>query len=147
MATTVNRAGFWNDQVWSSIDDGVTKAALAIRVAQKVFPVTQLPDVTCVPADQFNPEKMSIAEGLTRPYVELAVEFSLTNGQVNADPAGATAITLSKLAAKALALGEDMVILQGKRGYAAFIRPHRIRRRIATRVTASWGWCRRARLW
>jgi uncharacterized linocin/CFP29 family protein len=114
MATTANRTGFWNDQVWSSIDDGVTKAALAIRVAQKVFPVTQLPGVTSVPADQFNPEKMSIAEGLTRPYVELAVEFSLTNGQVNADPAGATAITLSKLAAKALALGEDMVILQGK---------------------------------
>jgi uncharacterized linocin/CFP29 family protein len=114
MATTVNRAGFWNDQVWSSIDDGVTKSVLAIRVAQKVFPVTQLSGVTSVPADHFNPEKMSIAEGLTRPYVELAVEFSLTNGQVNADPAGATAITLSKLAAKALALGEDMVILQGK---------------------------------
>ncbi len=114
MATNANRAGFWNDQVWSSIDDGVTKAVGAIRVAQKVFPTVQLTGVTSVPADHFNPEKMSIAEGLTKPYVELAVEFPLTNGQVNADTTGATAITLAKFAAKSLALGEDMVILQGK---------------------------------
>src|SRR5262249_44479476 len=113
MASTNNRAGFWTDQVWKSIDDGVTKAVGAIRVAQKVFPTTQLSNPS-VPADVFNPEKMSIAEGITRPYVELAVEFPLTNGQVNEDASGTTAITLAKLAAKALALGEDMVILQGK---------------------------------
>ena len=56
---------------------------------------------------------MSIREGHTVPYVELAVEFPLTNGQVNEDPAGCTAITLSKLAAKSLALAEDAIILQG----------------------------------
>src|SRR5260370_20744981 len=72
MATNANRAGFWNDQVWSSIDDGVTKAVGAIRVAQKVFPTVQLTGVTSVPADHFNPEKMSIAEGLTKPYLALA---------------------------------------------------------------------------
>ncbi len=114
MATTVNRAGFWNDQVWGSIYDGVTKAVGAIRVVQKVFPTTQLADTTSVPADVFNPEKMSIAEGHTRPFIELAVEFQLTNGQVNDEPTGTTAITLAKLAAKSLALAEDMVILQGK---------------------------------
>jgi hypothetical protein len=47
---------------------------------------------------------MSITEGMTHQYVELAVEFPLTNGQVNADSAGSTAITLSKFAAKSLAL-------------------------------------------
>jgi len=26
MSTTANRSGFWNDQVWKSIDDGVTRA-------------------------------------------------------------------------------------------------------------------------
>jgi uncharacterized linocin/CFP29 family protein len=109
-----NRAGFWNDQVWSDIDDGVTKAVGAIRVAQKVFPTTQLPGITSVPADVFDPAEMRIVEGHTRPYVELAVEFPLTNGQVNDDAAGSTALTLSKLAAKSLALAEDMIIFQGQ---------------------------------
>jgi hypothetical protein len=90
--------------VWKSINDGVTQSVGAIRVAQKVFPATQLAGVTSVPADIFNPETMSIAEGHTRPYIELAVEFPLTNGQVNDDATGATAITLAKLAAKSLAL-------------------------------------------
>lgn len=113
MATS-NRDGFWNDQVWAAIDDGVTKAVGAIRICQKVFPTLPVPGVTSVPADQFDPREMSIAEGITKPFAELAVEFSLTNGQVNADAAGATAMTLSKFAAKDLALAEDMVILQGK---------------------------------
>jgi hypothetical protein len=111
---SANRTGFWNDQVWAAIDDGVTKAVGAIRVAQKVFPTTQLPGVTSVPADRFDPKHMRIDEGHTRPYVELAVEFPLTNGQVNDDSVGATAMTLSKLAAKSLALAEDMIIFQGK---------------------------------
>ncbi len=38
MTTSVNRAGFWNDQVWGSIDDGVKQTVGAIRVAQMVFP-------------------------------------------------------------------------------------------------------------
>lgn len=114
MATTVNRAGFWDDTVWGSIDDGVMKAAMAINVVQKVFPTVQADKKNYVPADIFNPERMSIEEGHTRPFIELVIEFPLTNGQVNDEPSGATAITLSKLAAKSLALGADMVILQGK---------------------------------
>jgi hypothetical protein len=42
MATTVNRAGFWNDQVWVSIDDGVKNAVGAICVVQNVFPIDAL---------------------------------------------------------------------------------------------------------
>lgn len=114
MNTTVNRAGFWDDQVWATIDEGVTTAVGAVRVAQKVFPTEQLANATSVPADIFDSEKMSIAEGITRPYVELAVEFTLTNGQVNQDPTGSTASTLSKLAAGPLALAEDIIILQGR---------------------------------
>jgi uncharacterized linocin/CFP29 family protein len=117
MTTTVNRAGFWNETVWASIDDGVKQAVGSIRVAQKVFPTVKLADVTSVPADIFNPERMSIEEGVTRPYVELSVEFPLTNGQVNADPAGRAAITLAKMTGKNLALAEDRIILLGK--YAA----------------------------
>lgn len=114
MTTTVDRTGFWNDQVWASIDSDVLTAVGAIRVLQKVFTPVTLANATSVPADVFNPEKMSIEEGITRPFIELAVEFQLTNGQVNDEPTGTTAITLAKLAAKSLALGEDMVLLQGK---------------------------------
>jgi uncharacterized linocin/CFP29 family protein len=113
MSTTTNRAGFWNDQVWAAIDAAVKTSVGAIRVAQKVFPTTQLAGVTSVPADVFNPERMSIEEGKTRSYVEFAVDFSLTNGQVNADANGTTATTLATLAARSLALAEDIIILRG----------------------------------
>ena len=113
MTTAASRTGFWTDQVWASIDDGVTTSAGAIRVAQNVFLTEPLANMTLVPADVFDPKTMSIAEGISKPFIELAVEFSLTNGQVNDDPTGKTAITLSKLAARPLALAEDMIILQG----------------------------------
>jgi len=116
---TANRVGFWNDAVWASLDDGVSKAVNAVRVIQKVFPTVQLPDVTTVPADEFDPAKMSITEGGTKPYAELAVQLSLTSGQVTADANGATAITLAKFAAKDLALAEDIVILQGEHAHGS----------------------------
>lgn len=114
MTTTVDRAGFWNNQVWASIDSDVLAAVGAIRVLQKVFTPVTLANATSVPADVFNHEKMSIEEGLTKPFLELAVEFQLTNGQVNDESTGTTANTLAKLAAKSLALGEDMALLQGR---------------------------------
>ncbi len=114
MSTSDNRAGFWTPDVWTAIDDGVTTSITAIRVAQNVFLASLLPNTTSVPADIFDFRNMSIAEGEMLPFAELAVEFSLTNGQVNDDPTGATAITLSKLAAKSLALAEDIIILQGR---------------------------------
>lgn len=114
MANNLNRNGIWNEQVWKNIDDGVKAAVGAIRVAQKVFPTTQLSDVMSVPADVFNHAKMSIAEGHTKPYIEIVVEFPLTNGQVNEDMNGATGLTLAKFAAKSLALAEDILIFQGK---------------------------------
>jgi hypothetical protein len=110
-----NHNGFWNDQVWKSVDDGVLNAVGAIRVARKVFPTTQLSG-SSVPADVFNPETMSIADGLTRPYVEFSARFVLTYGQVNEDPTGATMITLSKLAARSLALAEEIITWQGRNG-------------------------------
>jgi uncharacterized linocin/CFP29 family protein len=114
VATSDNRANFWTPDVWTSIDGDVTTSIGAIRVAQCVFPPSPLPNATSVPADIFDFSNMSITEGEMLPFAELAVEFSLTNGQVNDDPTGSTAITLSKLAAKSLALAEDIVILQGR---------------------------------
>lgn len=114
MSTNGNRAAFWSDAVWASIDQGVTDSLGAIRVAQKVFDTETLANTTSVPADEFDPDTMTIVEGVTKPFVELALEFQLTNGQVNEDPTGATATTLATLAARSLALGEDSIILVGK---------------------------------
>jgi hypothetical protein len=64
MSTATNRAGFWNDQVCAAIDAAVKTSVGAIRVRQKVFPTIQLTGVTSVPADVFNPARMSIEEGI-----------------------------------------------------------------------------------
>lgn len=112
MATS-SRAGFWNERVWASIDDGVSTSAGEICTLRKVIPTVPLGAVTSVPADRFDAATMSIEEGLTKPYAEIAIEFQLTNGQVNDDPNGTTALTLAKLAAKSLALAEDLILLQG----------------------------------
>lgn len=114
MTTTADRADFWNDQVWAAIDDGVTASVGAIRTAQKVFPTQPLAGTMSVPAGVFDPAQMSIAEGITKPYIELAVEFPLTNGQVNDDATGSTAITVSKLGARSLALAEDRIFFLGE---------------------------------
>lgn len=114
MSTSSNRTGFWTPDVWTTIDAAVTASIGAIRVAQNVFPAEPLPNTISVPADIFDFRNMSIAEGEMLPYVELAVEFLLTSGQVNDDATGSTAVTLAKLAAKSLALAEDTVILQGR---------------------------------
>ena len=104
---------FWTDDVWNNIDQGVKNSMGDIRVAQNVFPASPLYNTTSVPADIFDPDTMRIAEGITIPYVELAVEFSLTSGQVNEESDGSTACTLAKLAARSLALAEDIIILRG----------------------------------
>jgi uncharacterized linocin/CFP29 family protein len=114
MPNNLNRDNIWNGQVWKSLDDAVQTAVGAIRVAQKVFPTMQMADVTSVPADIFNPEEMRITEGQTKPYIEIAVEFPLTYGQVNEGANGHTGVTLAKLAAKSLALVEDLLFFQGK---------------------------------
>ena len=114
-ANSSKRAAFWGGDagaVWAAIDLGVNDTLKNIRVVQTVILGTQLSGVMAVPDDQPNLEKMSIAEGLTKPYIELSVEFSLSNGQAQ-DPTGFAAIKLAKFAAKALALAEDLVFLQG----------------------------------
>jgi uncharacterized linocin/CFP29 family protein len=112
MTTVTN--GLWDDSVWGQINQSVTSTMAGIRVAQKAILATQLPSVTSVPAGMFRTKAMQIDEGITKPYIELSVEFSLTNGQVNEDATGSTAVSLSALAAAKLARAEDSIILTGE---------------------------------
>jgi uncharacterized linocin/CFP29 family protein len=116
MPTNGKHGGLWNDQVWQKIDAAVRETVTAIRTAQRVFSTTQLPDVTSIPADIYHIPEMRITEGVTKPYIEISVEFSLTNGQVTGDPNGSTAQTLATLAAKSLALVEDHIFYRGLEG-------------------------------
>jgi uncharacterized linocin/CFP29 family protein len=109
-----NSYGDWAQPVWDNINSSVKTAIGNIRVAQRVFLATQLPGVTSVPANILHPDRMSISEGETKPYIEISAEFPLTYGQVHDDPNGLTGVTLAKLAAKSLALAEDMLFFQGK---------------------------------
>ena len=82
---------------------------MANCVSQQVFPATQLPDVLSVPADSYDPATGKFTEGDTRPYLELAVTFTLSNGRVNGDPTGQLAIRAATNAAIQLARAIDGV--------------------------------------
>jgi uncharacterized linocin/CFP29 family protein len=111
----LNRAHLWTSEIWGDIDKAVLTEACSIRVAQKVFPTTVIEGASNVPADVFNPQTMSIDEGCTKPFIEISVEFRLTQSQVDNEATLHTARTLAKLAVKSLAVAEDRLIFEGAR--------------------------------
>jgi uncharacterized linocin/CFP29 family protein len=115
MNGSLDRDKVWTSDIWSDIDKAVTTEVGQVRVAQQVFPTTPMPDAQSVPADIFDPVKMEIQEGQTIPLVEISVPFSLTQSQVNDERTYSTGQTLARLAAKTLALSEDIILFQGQR--------------------------------
>lgn len=121
MKNSLGRDNFWDDATWQEIDKAVLVEVGRVRVAQKVFPSESTsdgsggPSSNVVSADVFDPKTMSIAEGQTKPYIEISVEFPLTLGQVNGEATLKTARTLARFAAKELAMAEDITFFQGKR--------------------------------
>jgi uncharacterized linocin/CFP29 family protein len=82
-----------------------------------VFPTTGFDaSPTEIPNDVINFADLSIQEGLTKPFVEIYHEFPLTATQVAKEAQLKTCKTLARMAAKAIALAEDTVIFQGKKG-------------------------------
>lgn len=113
MNNNLGRDKLWTDAVWQEIDKAVLAEVGRIRVAQKVFPSTPMPNASYVPADIFDPKTMSIAEGQTKPFIEISVEFPLTQTQVDNEATLKTARTLARLSSKSLALAEDLLFFQG----------------------------------
>ena len=114
MPNNLGRDQIWTPDIWAAIDKAVLDEVGAIRVVQKVFDGMSTPNAANVPADEFDPDEMKIAEGTTKPLIEISVEFSLTQSQVNNEAAMHTGQTLAKLAAKVLASAEDKLLLQGR---------------------------------
>lgn len=107
----------WDSALWDEINDAVVAEVGKVRTAQKVFPTLLLEsNPTEIPNDVINFTDLSIKEGQTKQLVEIYQEFPLTVTQVSKEPQLKTCKTLARMAAKAIALGEDTVIFQGKNG-------------------------------
>src|SRR4051812_5103511 len=93
----------WPQPLWQEINEAVVKEAAKVRVMQKVFPTTIL-DATKmeVPNEVINFRDLSIQEGGTKPFIEIYLEFALSNTQVASEAERKTCRTLARMAAKAI---------------------------------------------
>ena len=66
--------------------------------------------------DVINFADLSIQEGKTKSFVEVYQEFALTNTQLSKEAQLKTCETLARMAAKAIALGEDIILFEGTGG-------------------------------
>ena len=107
----------WSADVWQAITDAVTQEVAKVRTGQKVSPTTMFDgDPTELQDEAIDFGNLSIREGRTKQFVEIYQEFLLTRTQVAKEAADKTCQTLSRMAAKALALAEDIIIFQGRNG-------------------------------
>jgi uncharacterized linocin/CFP29 family protein len=116
MNGNLGRDRLWNQQIWSDIDNAVRDEVGRVRVVQRVFPCTLLANGQQVPKDQLSTEAsdiLKIQEGRTKPFVEIWVEFSLTQSQVDGEESLHTGRTLARLAANKIAAKEDSLLFHG----------------------------------
>jgi hypothetical protein len=104
MNNNLGRERIWNPEIWTAIDKAVKDEIGQIRVAQKVFPATLMPGAVAVPDDSIDLENLRITEGLTKPLIEISVEFSMSQAQADNEATLRTGRTLAKLAAKNVAM-------------------------------------------
>jgi uncharacterized linocin/CFP29 family protein len=122
MNGNLGRDRLWNQQIWSDIDNAVRDEVGRVRVVQRVFPCTLLANGQQVPKDQLSTEAsdiLKIQEGRTKPFVEIWVEFSLTQSQVDSEESLHTGRTLARLAANKIAAKEDSLLFHGNAQSAA----------------------------
>ena len=104
----------WSEPVWQQIDQAVHEEAMRAEIASKFIPLRgPFPNALTVPADVIDTESMTIDEGLTKPLIELWVDFALTPQQVASEEQLATAMTLATRASNFLSTAEDLLIFQG----------------------------------
>lgn len=109
----------WSEAVWQEINEAVVKEMAKVRTAQKVFPAAIINGgSTEIPNDVIDFSNFSIQEGRTKPFVEIYREFPLTSTQVSNEATSKTCKTLARMAAKQIALAEDVILFQGKKAAA-----------------------------
>jgi uncharacterized linocin/CFP29 family protein len=126
----------WNEAIKKRINDAAAEEVGRIRICQKVFPTrhfTGLPldvidDTVNLPAPTGRPPvfpPITVPEGVTKQFVQLDTEFEITVAQAKNELESMICQTLSRMAAKSIALAEDMIIFQG-RGASALLLPLRV---------------------
>jgi uncharacterized linocin/CFP29 family protein len=117
MNGTLGRDKIWNDQIWSDIDKAVREEVGRIRVAQKVFPTTLVNNVLPVAANRLlggaGGAVLRPDEDNFQPFIELSIEFVLTQAQVDGEENMRLARSLARRAASALASAEDRILFLG----------------------------------
>ena len=121
----------WSKETWNRIDQAVHDEVQRIRVAAKVFPVRPYPNARTIPSDIINglPAAMPAAgagraapvvalaltvdEGAETSFIEISRAFALTENQCEQEESLGTAAMLSRFAATAVAMAEDILIFQG----------------------------------
>ncbi len=106
----------WNETIKKRINDAVVEEVGRVRVCQKVFPTryfTNSPLDVLVDALDL-PHTRRIREGITKQFVEIDLEFEITAAQARNEPEDMICQTLSRMAAKSIALAEDKIIFQGE---------------------------------
>lgn len=107
---------------WDRIDAAVQAEVDAIRVAKQFLPAhpaNPVGSVSTIPALIIDPETMTIDDSVMTSLIDIWVEFTLAEQQIENEGTVGTASTLARFAADALAQAEDILIFEGKGGVEA----------------------------
>ena len=106
----------WSQEIWNRIDQAVHDECERTKVAAKFIPLygPVSPAQLTIPSDTIaTAAPLSVEETATADIVELLVEFTMTQQQVEREEELMTAVTLATRAANLLSQGEDVLIFQG----------------------------------
>lgn len=117
MTNNLGRESVWDSMIWDEIDRRVAWEASRLRVARRVFTGSSDGDGTNVQSGAFDPANMTISEGMSEPFLEIAVHFTLTQSQVDNEASIRQGRTLAGLAAKSVAIAEDKIFFQGLKAF------------------------------
>jgi uncharacterized linocin/CFP29 family protein len=114
----------WGQELWDRVDVAVHDEMKRTLIARRFIPVVPVaPDALTVAADTINVNAgapvaankglLQVNESAVTEIIEIWVEFSLTQQQVEREASLSSAVTLATRAANLLAQGEDLLINQG----------------------------------
>lgn len=105
----------WPESVWTEINTDVRREAAKVRIAQKVFLATTFDtSPTTIDNEVIQFPDHNIKESQSKPFVEISLEFPLTKTQFDNESTKHICNKLSRIAAKSIALAEDMILFQGQ---------------------------------
>jgi uncharacterized linocin/CFP29 family protein len=99
--------------IWTKIDQSVHEEVKRIRVGAMVFIPRPMPNEISVPGDMVDRDTMSLNEN-TLPFVEISQSFSLTDNQIEKEGVLGTAVILARMAAKSVAMAEEIILFGGR---------------------------------